>query len=79
MSTGTEIIDSAELAKRWNVPESWVRDQARGRTQDPIPHLRFGKYIRFEYGGESLQQWLARHRTPTKQSRTEGGLTERRN
>jgi hypothetical protein len=43
-----EVIDSAELAKRWVVPETWVRDQVRTRTQDPIPHVRLGKYIRFE-------------------------------
>lgn len=71
-----EIIDSMELAKRWGVPESWVRDQVRGRAQDPIPHLRFGKYIRFEYGGEPLLHWLARHRTSTKQSRNGDGYKE---
>jgi hypothetical protein len=45
-----EIIDSEELAKRWSVPESWVRDQVRRRAQDPLPHVRLGKYIRFEWG-----------------------------
>jgi hypothetical protein len=71
-----EIIDSTELAKRLGVPESWVRDQVRSRAQDPIPHLRFGKYIRFEYGGEPLLQWLARRRTSTKQSRNGDGYTK---
>jgi len=47
--------------------------QVRRRAQDPIPHLRFGKYIRFEDGGEPLEQWLARHRTSTKQSRNGDG------
>jgi hypothetical protein len=71
-----EIIDSTELAKRWGVPESWVRDQVRSRAQDPIPHLRFGKYIRFEYGTEPLLQWVARRRTSTKQSRNADGYTK---
>jgi hypothetical protein len=62
MSAENEIIDSAELAKRWGVPETWVRDQVRRRALDPIPHVRFGKYIRFEYGSEPLIDWLARRR-----------------
>ena len=35
-----EFIDSGELALRWNLPESWVRDQVRRRTPDPLPHVR---------------------------------------
>ena len=62
MLAENEIIDSAELAKRWGVPETWVRDQVRRRALDPIPHVRFGKYIRFEYGSELLIDWLARRR-----------------
>jgi hypothetical protein len=73
VATGREIIDSAELAKRWSVPETWIRDQVRSRALDPIPHVRLGKYIRFEWEGELLQQWWARHRAPTKQSRNEDG------
>ena len=57
-----EIIDSAELAKRWGVPETWVRDQVRKRAFDPIPHVRLGKYIRFEYGSEPLNDWWSRRR-----------------
>jgi hypothetical protein len=68
-----EIIDSAELAKRWSVPETWIRDQVRSRAQDPIPCVRLGKYIRFEWGGEPLQEWWARRRTSTKQSRNRDG------
>jgi hypothetical protein len=68
-----EIMDSAGLAKRWSVPETWVRDQVRSRAQDPIPHVRLGKYIRFEWGSPELNDWWARHRTPTKQSRNRDG------
>jgi hypothetical protein len=58
--SGYEIIDSAELGKRWNLPESWVRDQVRRRAQDPIPHIRFGKYVRFAWGSPELTEWLQR-------------------
>ena len=58
----TEIIDSTELARRWGLPESWVRDNVRRRATDPIPHIKFGRYVRFEYGSAELEDWLARHR-----------------
>jgi hypothetical protein len=59
-----EIIDAPELAKRWRVPESWVRSQVRPRTReaDQIPHLRLGRYVRFEFGSAELETWIARHR-----------------
>ncbi len=58
-----EVIDSAELAKRWSLPESWVRDQVRARITDPIPCVRLGKYVRFEWGSSALEDWWDRRRT----------------
>lgn len=60
-----EIIDSKELASRWKVPESWVRSATRERTpkDQRIPCLRFGRYIRFEFGSPALDAWLAAHRS----------------
>jgi len=57
-----EIIDSTELAERWRLPESWIRDQVRNRSSDPIPHLKFGRYVRFEFGSKELQDWVERRR-----------------
>jgi hypothetical protein len=45
-----EFIDSKELAARWGLPGSWIREQVRSRSIDPIPHVRFGKYVRFPLG-----------------------------
>ena len=55
-----EIIDSAELAKRLRLPESWIREQVRSRTTDPIPCLRFGRYVRFRWGHPHLIEWIER-------------------
>ena len=52
-----EFINSKELAHRWNLPESWIREQVRTRTVDPIPHLRFGKYVRFRWDSPELEEW----------------------
>jgi len=59
-----EIIDAPELAKRWQVPESWIRSKVRSRTStaEQIPHLQFGRYVRFEWGSTVLEAWLAKHR-----------------
>jgi hypothetical protein len=57
-----ELIDSAELAARWCVPESWIRNHTRARTpkEERIPCLRLGRYVRFEWGSPRLADWLAR-------------------
>lgn len=67
-----EIIDSKELARRFRLPESWVRDRVRSRTDDPLPHVKFGRYVRFEWGSRELVEWWARHRV-SKQGRNGGG------
>jgi hypothetical protein len=58
----TELIDSGELAARWRVPESWIRNRTRSRTpkEERIPCLRLGRYVRFEWGSPRLAEWLAR-------------------
>jgi hypothetical protein len=55
-----EFLDSKELAARWGLPESWVREQVRSRSADPIPHVRFGKYVRFRWGSPELEDWAER-------------------
>ncbi len=57
-----EVIDSTELANRWCLPESWIREQTRSRAVDPIPHVRLGRYVRFEWNSPVLLQWWNRHR-----------------
>ncbi len=58
-----EVIDSTELAKRWSLPESWIREQTRVRASDPIPCVRAGRYVRFEWGCPKLLAWWAKRRT----------------
>lgn len=59
-----EIIDSGELAARWRVPESWIRNRTRARTprDERIPCVRFGRYIRFEWGSPELAAYLEKKR-----------------
>jgi hypothetical protein len=55
-----EFIASATLAERWCLPESWVREHVRSRSGDQIPHVKFGKYVRFRWGSPELEAWAAR-------------------
>ena len=55
-----EFIDCTDLAERWKLPASWIRDQVRARVDDPIPHVKFGKYVRFRWGSPELEEWAER-------------------
>lgn len=57
-----EVIDAPELARRWHVPESWIREHTRARCSDPIPTVRLGKYVRFEWESPALRNWWQKHR-----------------
>ena len=78
----SELLDSAELAKRWRVPESRVRTHvkpSRTPTAEQIPHLQFGRYVRFEWGSPALEAWLARHREGAQENPPSEGRAKGRN
>jgi hypothetical protein len=52
-----EVLTAEELAERWRVPATWVREQTRSRCADPIPHIRLGRYVRFSFGSPELTRW----------------------
>lgn len=58
-----EVLTAEELASRWRVPESWIREQTRSRCVDPIPHVRLGRYIRFSWGSPELMEWWKRRQS----------------
>jgi hypothetical protein len=55
-----EILDAKELATRLRLPVTWIQEACRSRATDPIPHLRFGKYVRFRWGSRELTEWIRR-------------------
>lgn len=55
-----EVIDRRELARRWNVPASWISENTRSRAKDKIPHVKFGRYTRFLWGDPRLAAWFER-------------------
>jgi excisionase family DNA binding protein len=51
-----DIITPEEVAARLKVPESWVYEKTRARCRNPIPCLRLGRYIRFDWN--AVIKWL---------------------
>lgn len=62
-----EILDAKGFASRLGVPTTWVFEQTRSRATDVIPHLRFGKYVRFRWNSPELNVWIARRMRGGKQ------------
>jgi excisionase family DNA binding protein len=54
------LLNAAQAAALLNVPASWVLAEAR---HDRIPHVRLGRYVRFE-ATELEAWWLSRRRGP---------------
>jgi len=53
------LLDYATLAARLGTSEGWVRRNARRTyTRDPIPSVRLGKNVRFDWA--KVEQWLKR-------------------
>ncbi len=51
-----DILTPEELASRLKVPDSWVYEKTRGRCRNPIPCLRLGRYVRFDWA--AVAAWL---------------------
>lgn len=51
-----ELLTVAEIARSLNVPVSWVYERTRRRGRERIPHIKLGKYLRFEIA--AVRAWL---------------------
>ena len=59
------LLDAKGAAALLNVPATWVLAEARA---DRIPHVRLGRYVRFD-AGELQAWWLSRRRGPWRSNR----------
>jgi hypothetical protein len=57
-----KLITLKELAERWNLPVSWLKDHVRTRCSDPLPIFRLGRYVRLDPDDPALLAWLARRK-----------------
>lgn len=56
-TTAPTLIDAAGAAAQLGVPATWVLAEARA---DRLPHVRLGRYVRFEPA--ALTAWAAQRR-----------------
>jgi predicted DNA-binding transcriptional regulator AlpA len=52
----SQILTLAELAERLKVSERWVYEKSRRRCQNPLPCIRIGRYLRFDW--LEVSAWL---------------------
>jgi len=79
-----DILTPEEVAVRLKVPESWVYEKTRVRCRNPIPCLRLGRYIRFDWNAviawlteESAQQQNAARTSLPAQRKPERNVPHR--
>ncbi len=51
-----ELLTVDELAALLKVPRSWIYQRTRARGRDRLPHIKLGKYLRFEE--QVVRAWL---------------------
>ena len=52
----SQILTLAEPAERLKVSERRVDEKIRRRSQNPLPTIRIGRYLRFDW--TSVSAWL---------------------
>jgi predicted DNA-binding transcriptional regulator AlpA len=53
-----ELLTVTQLAAQLQVKPSWVYERTRKGGADSIPHLRLGKYVRFNPASPEFRAWL---------------------
>ncbi|MGO9534065.1 MAG: helix-turn-helix domain-containing protein [Syntrophobacteraceae bacterium] len=50
------LLSIKQEAELLNVPISWLYGETRKKGPNSIPHIRVGKYVRFQHG--CVLEWL---------------------
>ena len=61
ITASRQLMNITELAGWLGVPKSWIYDRTRCNGPDRIPHLKMGKYLRFDPESEAFKEWLRTH------------------
>jgi predicted DNA-binding transcriptional regulator AlpA len=54
------LLDIPQLVEWLNVSEGWVRKNLRPGAPNPLPHIKVGRYIRFD--PQVIEGWLESRR-----------------
>lgn len=55
----SQILTLREVAERLKVSERWVYEKTRRRSQNPLPVIRIGRYLRFHW--LDVSAWLRKN------------------
>ena len=55
-----KLIGVSDLATALSVPPSWIYARTRIKGAEQIPHIRCGKYVRFDI--DAVMEWLQKDR-----------------
>ena len=50
----------AEIAEHLGVSTDWIYHRTAPSAEDPMPHYKFGKYVKFDPESEEFNAWLQR-------------------
>ena len=56
----SQLLTIREVAETLNVPVTWVYERTRRRGIERMPHIKLGKYLRFEL--PTVREWLGHMR-----------------
>lgn len=62
-STMERLLTVGEVADLLQVGPSWIYERTRRRGADRLPHIKLGKYLRFEE--DAIRAFLERQRART--------------
>ncbi len=60
------LLTVEEVAEMLRVPKSWVYGRTRKRGVERLPHLKLGKYLRFEE--VAVREFLERQKVSARNS-----------
>jgi excisionase family DNA binding protein len=56
----TSLLTPEDVARMFQVPRTWVYACVRGRTKSVMPHVKIGRYLRFEE--DAVRRYMESHR-----------------
>jgi len=57
----TRFWNIDELAEYLGVAKTWIYDRTRDQGPERIPHVKLGKYVRFNPESVEFQGWVSNH------------------
>ena len=56
-----KFLGVKELSDFLGVAKTWIYDRTREHGPDTIPHIKLGKYVRFDIESPAFIEWLKAH------------------